>query len=104
MTNEISFGPSEAMAGKTLKERVASNLKRARMALKLKPVDICRRTGIADNTYSQWESADRIPEITQAFRLCDNLGYTMDWIYRGIASDLPARIANHLPPEDADEE
>jgi len=77
-------------------EVIAARLKAARLALKISPAELCRLTGIAANTYSQWESAKGRPSLDQAKLLCSNLGYTLDWIYLGDASTLPLRIAQNL--------
>ena len=84
-------------------ERIAANLKAAREALDLSPAELCRRTGIQPNTYSQWEGAKGRPSLDEALRLCAGLGYTLDWIYRGDPSGLPARIASRLSAPQAAE-
>ena len=106
MTSDEQSAPLDPMAGarpsETLNERVARNLRRARIALGLRPADICRRTGIRPNAYSQWESAKQVPRLDQAFLLCERLGYTLEWIYRGDPSGLPKRIADNLPSVDGE--
>lgn len=77
---------------------VAARLKATReFALEISAAELCRRTGVESNTYSQWEGAKRIPRLDQAFLLCDAFGYTLDWIYRDKRDGLPGRILSKLP-------
>ena len=78
-------------------EEIAARLLAAREALGIGPAELCRRTGISPNTYSQWESAKGRPSLDEAMKLCRVLGYTLDWIYLGNPSGLPDRIASSLP-------
>lgn len=81
-------------------ERTISAISRrlvvTREALGLSQAQLCRRTGIATNTYNQWEKGIGRPGLDQANRLCDGLGITLDWIYRADASSLPAKIADAI--------
>ena len=77
-------------------DQIAARLIASREALGLSQADLCRRAGIARNTYNQWETAKGPPRIDQAMKLCDALGYTLDWIYRGDPSGLPYQMASSL--------
>lgn len=77
-------------------EAIALRLRVARAALDISQAELCRRTGIAPNTYNQWEKAKGAPDIWQAILLAKALGYTLDYIYRGDESGLPIRIAGNL--------
>ena len=80
-----------------------------RRALRMKPIEVCRATGISPNTYSQWEGAKRRPRLDEARLLRRILGYSLDWIYegerRGLSLDLATKIAEAertpLPPKAA---
>lgn len=83
---------------------IARRLIATRLALGLSQAALSRRTGVATNTYNQYEKEKGRPDLDNAMRLCDGLGITLDWIYRADASGLPARIADRLPdvrPPDA---
>jgi transcriptional regulator with XRE-family HTH domain len=91
------------MAKKNMQKRqlqeIADRLRASRLALGIKPAELCRMTGIKPNTYSQWENAKGRPNLDEAMRLCDVLGYTLDWIYLGDPSGLPLAFTSKLGPE-----
>ncbi len=60
--------------------------------------ELCRRSGIAANTYNQWEKAKGRPELDKAIILRDKFGLPLDWIYLGDAACLPHHIAIKLSP------
>lgn len=55
--------------------------------------EFCRRVKIATNTWNQYESGTSRPQIDIAFRLYDELGVTLDWIYLADGSCLPSWLA-----------
>lgn len=67
-----------------------------RIALDLTAADLCRRAGIATNTYSQWENAKGRPELDKAIKLVDAFGVTLDWLYLGNAAALPNKLATSI--------
>jgi len=73
---------------------ISARLIATRHALGLSQVELCRRTGIATNTYNMWEKGNGRPELDKAFLLCETFGLTLDWIYRGDATGLPYGIAS----------
>ena len=75
-----------------LKRGAGQRLRAAREALGLKQKDIYEAIGVADNTYSQWETGKALVDITAAIRIADIFGITTEWIYRGVVSGLPDRI------------
>ena len=77
---------------------IAARLQATRAALDLNQRKLCELSGIAPNTYNQWEKGRGRPDLDGAIALCDALGLTLDWIYRGDPSGLPQRIALKLPP------
>ena len=68
---------------------IAARLAATREALGLNQRQLCERTGIAPNTYNQWEKAKGRPDLDGAIILCDKFGLTLDWIYLGDESRLP---------------
>jgi transcriptional regulator with XRE-family HTH domain len=81
------------------KAAIASRLQATRVALGLNQTDLCRRAGIELTTYNQWERGHIRPGLDEAFKLCDceELAYTLDWIYRGEpSSQLPFWLAVQL--------
>lgn len=79
-------------------KQIAARLKAGQEALELSGAEICSLTGIKANTYSQWIHANGRPQLDAAVRLCEALGYTLDWIYLGDASGLPYSLASKLGP------
>lgn len=81
---------------------IAARLVQTRLALGLNQRQLCKLSGIATNTYNQWEKAVGRPDIDEAEKLCAKLGYTLDWIYRGdasgLSSDLRTKLADQPVP------
>lgn len=77
-------------------DSIAQRLRLTREALGLTQSALCKMTGIAANTYNQWEHARGRPELDKALILCEVLSLTLDWIYRGDPFGLPARLFNNL--------
>lgn len=75
---------------------IAERLRITRQALRLKQAALCRQTGIAPNTYNQWEQERGRPDLDGAMKLCDAFGITLDWIYRGSYAGLPYEIAEGI--------
>lgn len=72
-------------------QAIGRRLKAAREALDLSQAELCRRTRIKPNTYNQWEKGAR-PQLDEAYKLVDELGYTLDFIYLGDTARLPHEI------------
>jgi transcriptional regulator with XRE-family HTH domain len=75
----------------TLKS-LAKRLEITREALRLRPVDLCKRIDIKENRWSQYESGERRITLEVANALCDEFGLTLDWIYRGNPAGLPHEL------------
>jgi transcriptional regulator with XRE-family HTH domain len=75
---------------------IGDRLKLARLALDLSQRELCDRVGIGFSTYNQWEKGRKRPEIDEANKLCDRLGYSLDWIYRGDMSNLRRALAQRI--------
>lgn len=82
-------------------EQIAARLILSREAQALSPTALCKLAKIATNTYSQWESAIRRPQIDQAKLLRRYLGYTLDWIYEGDRSGLSFKLADKIAEYEA---
>jgi transcriptional regulator with XRE-family HTH domain len=65
------------------KKLVGLRLRAVREALKLRPVDVCKTLGFAQNLYSQWESGKSRPNLDDMLLLCDHYGVGLDWVYLG---------------------
>lgn len=77
-------------------EAIAERLRASQDAMGLKAVEVCRLTGIKPNTYSQWLNAKGRPRLDEAMLLCDQFGYTLDWIYFGDPAGLPYALASKM--------
>lgn len=100
--NLLWFNPSVMKPSVRSILAIGDRLKRTREALQLTQAELCRRAGIAPNTYNQWEPKKDgspptgRPELDYAIKLCEALGYTLDWIYRGNPVGLPYQITAKL--------
>ncbi|WP_422363207.1 helix-turn-helix domain-containing protein [Pyruvatibacter mobilis] len=77
-------------------EAIAARLRATREALGLSQSDLCKQSGIARNTYNQFESGVRRPSIDAAIKLCESITVTLDWIYRGVPDGLPHGLATKI--------
>ena len=75
-------------------QTAGQRLKAVRLALGLKPVDVCNELGFAPNKYSQWESGAYRPNLSDMLRFCERYDIPLDWIYRGRSGALPNSIAS----------
>lgn len=75
---------------------IAERLIAVRLANELEQSELCQSLNIQPNTYSQWESGKKRPNLDDAMRLCERFGVTLDWIYRGDPSGLPLRHADAI--------
>ena len=75
---------------------IGPRLIQARQALGLTQSEVADAAGIGRNTYNQWETGAERPSLGLALKLCDTVGLTLDWIFRGDPSGLPFRIASSL--------
>ena len=77
---------------------IASRLEVTREALGLTAADLCRQTGIKPNQWSQFVNPTKKRRITldAAYKLRDEYGISLDWIYDGDPSNLPARLHSKI--------
>jgi transcriptional regulator with XRE-family HTH domain len=76
--------------------KAAARLRLTRQALKLSQAGLCRITCISPQAWNNAETGDNLIGITSAMKLCRATGVTLDWIYRGVCSNLPALIAKEI--------
>lgn len=93
---------------KTVKKYVVigNRLKDVRLALhpELKIAEYTDMLKVNYTQYLNWESGLNRPQPHQAEVLCDKLGLTMDFIYRGIEAALPqstVKALSSIPRESA---
>jgi transcriptional regulator with XRE-family HTH domain len=77
-------------------EQIGKRLKATRRALNLTQAELCRSSGVQPSTYNQYERGINVISLSQALRLCDAFAVTLDWIYRGDPTSLPARVMRVL--------
>lgn len=71
-------------------------LRAARLALGMEQSAFASRAGIPYNTYNNYESGVSRPRVDFALALRNIYGITLDWIYCGDASSLPARLIDAM--------
>ena len=62
----------------------------------LSQVKLSRLLGVSQGTVSAFESGARPPGLKIGNRVCDVLGVTLDYIYRGDTSGLPMRTLSEI--------
>jgi transcriptional regulator with XRE-family HTH domain len=80
---------------KQLKD-TGDRLARAREALELSQVEICRNIGIGETTWNNWEKAKRRPDPLALVRFANAYGISLDYIYRGDTQALSSRILSKI--------
>jgi transcriptional regulator with XRE-family HTH domain len=76
--------------------KVAARLRLTRQALKLSQAGLCRIARISPQAWNNVETGDNLIGIENAIKLCRATGITLDWIYRGVRSNLPPLIAEEI--------
>ncbi len=87
---------ARADASAALRQSVGKNLRALRDVLGLAQKEFGSRAGLAPNTYNMIENGAKLPSVSVAIAICDAHGVTLDYIYRGDASDLAAPIRRAL--------
>jgi len=77
-------------------EQIALRLRVTREALGLSQVELCRRSGLATNTYNQWEKGKGRPDLDGAIAYSKAFRIPLDWIYLGDPSGLPHSVAGNI--------
>lgn len=75
---------------------VGVRLKAAREALELSAAELCRRAKIPPNNYGNWEGGFARPSVDAAQKLADQLGVTLDYIYKGDMRGLPYSLTSKM--------
>lgn len=72
---------------------IAQRLRVLREVFRANQAAFCRRVGIAQNTWNQYESGRGRPSLDFALRVRARTGATLDWIFAGAAAGLPHDLA-----------
>jgi transcriptional regulator with XRE-family HTH domain len=77
---------------------VAYRLELTREALGLSPTELCKIVGMRPNQWSQYVDPKGKRRITvdAVFRLKDEFGITLEWVYDGDHSRLPADLREKI--------
>ncbi|OKO67482.1 helix-turn-helix transcriptional regulator [Bradyrhizobium sp. NAS96.2] len=81
-------------------EQVALRLKRTREAMKLTQAAWCRLVGIDTPQWNNYEAGGRRITIDAALKVCKATGVGLNWIYRGMASDVPVNLATQIQAQE----
>lgn len=82
--------------GRTLPD-IAMRLEALMQALQLNQTAFARLIDVSQPALSNYLKAIRRPEIDVAIRIQAKTGVTLDWMYLGDRSGLPARLLEILP-------
>jgi transcriptional regulator with XRE-family HTH domain len=52
--------------------------------------------GTSANVVSNWMNGYNLPRVPEMIRLCEKTGVTLDWIYRGRAGSMDAKLVMRL--------
>jgi len=77
-------------------QEIGDRLKATREALQKTQASWCRMVGIEQQAWNNYERGRRRISLDHALKVVKATGVGLDWIYRGIAKDLPQDIFNGL--------
>lgn len=81
----------------TSTEAIAARLRAVLEARGMKPGDLTKGDDpFPANAVSQWVHATHPPSLANGLKLCDRLGITMDFLYRGRVDGMPFDLVNRL--------
>lgn len=92
-----SLASGDPETRKKYAKQIAARLIATREVMEMSQAEFCRRAGINQPTYNQYEKAVNVPEPQWVLRIRDAFGIPLDWVYCGDASSLPHRIAKSIP-------
>lgn len=90
MRERIPF-PTDATS-----EMVGERLRMVREAMGLASGIFASQAGICASAYSQYESGERRCSLDAGIRLCHRYGLTLDWIFMGDHTALPASLVEAM--------
>ena len=76
---------------------IAKRLAALMDAMKLKQVEFANLVGVSQPAMNNYLKALRRPEVDVAISIASKTGVTLDWLYLGDRSGLPARMLADLP-------
>jgi transcriptional regulator with XRE-family HTH domain len=86
-------------------EAIGARLELTRKALGIRTQkDFAERAEIEANTYNQWVKGKARPDLTYAWRLRDEYGLSLDWIYVGDLSGTPYQLTRLIMDQFAKEQ
>ncbi|MBF0626503.1 MAG: helix-turn-helix transcriptional regulator [Magnetococcales bacterium] len=70
---------------------IACRIKAARMAMELGPEEVATAIEVESSALARWEAGETAPDFHAMTRLASLFHITLDWIFLGVPSALPAR-------------
>ena len=59
-------------------------------------IEFAKALGVGDSAYNSWETGAQRPGLTQAFRVVDKFGVSLDFLYRGHLYALPDSVKKRV--------
>lgn len=70
-------------------EEIADRLRQARAVTRFNQTEFAERVGLSQNRLSQYETAERPLTLDAAIAICEEFGFSLDWLYLGDGTMLP---------------
>lgn len=77
-------------------DAISERLELTRRALGMTQRAFALNAGLTPPAYNNWKKGLSRPDLDAAFMLCDAYGLTIEWVYEGDASRLPAQLVEKL--------
>ena len=71
---------------------IACRIKAGRMAMELGPDEVATAIEVESSALVRWEAGETAPDFHAMTRLASLFQITLDWIFLGVPSALPARL------------
>lgn len=84
--------------GDTSNRDIGRRIEALMEALRKNPASFSLLTGISANALANYRAGSRRPDWAQAIAIVRSTGVTLDWIYMGNRSGLPAHLLEKLGP------
>ena len=75
---------------------IGERLRITRLAMKLTQKSMAHPLSVTREAYTMYETGARIPPWDMAIELTEAWGLTLDWIYKGDLSGLPAHLVEKI--------
>lgn len=75
---------------------ISRRLRLTRKALGMRSWEFCRLTGLSQQSLTNYERGYGRLSLDSAFKICRATGVSLDWLFRGVDTQLPREIGQRI--------